>query len=119
MPASSRGTAPRSSTAHSRSILNINPHHFDVLSAEHPPDSDEADRAIAQAERHIIRHRILEGGEHIQHPGPDPLDDRRPGSLDELPPSYLDATSPQPGLGLLQHLPAATPAPAADPPELA
>ncbi len=79
------------------SILNINPHHFDVLSAEHPPGSDEAERAIAQAERHIIRHRILEGGEHTQHPDPDPLDDRRPGSLDELPPSYLDATRPQPG----------------------
>ncbi len=101
------------------SILNINPHHFDVLSAEHPPDSDEAERAITQAERHIIRHRILEGGERTQHPGLDPLEDRRPGgvasaqsghrksapipdmirtvtagSLDELPPSDLDELPP-------------------------
>ena len=78
------------------SILNINPHHFDVLSAEHPPDSAEAERAIAQAERHIIGHRILEGREHTQHPGPDPIEDRRPGSLDERPPSDLDATNPRP-----------------------
>jgi hypothetical protein len=42
-------------------LLNINPHHFDVLSAEHEPDSAEAERAIAQAQQHITRHRILDG----------------------------------------------------------